>query len=94
MKKLKIGILSIAIMATVGLAFARSPKAHFLNTYIAVQKPGGFAWIEITDSNPISNYSCVAGIIECTEYMANTPPPDNTYPSGFTNEGFIFISNN
>lgn len=94
MKNLKVRLLALAVIATIGFAFATSPQSHLLNAYIPVKDAGGFTWIEITGSNPISNYSCVAGDIECTEYMGTTAPANNSYPSGFTNQGFIFIPNN
>jgi len=90
MRKLRAKLLILVIAATIGSAFTASSRASHLNTYIPVLKGAGFTWVQITPSNPLSNYTCVSGSIQCSEFTGSSAPADNTYPSGFSNEGHVY----
>ena len=88
MKKLKMTILTVAVIASIGSAFAMSTKApHALNTYYAQQNGSGWTW----HTSPPAHQTCKATTLQvsCTVEAASQPA-DNTMPSGITPTNFVY----
>lgn len=88
MKKLKMSILAFAAIASIGSAFALSPKAHRnLNTYYAEQNGSGWTW----HTSPPAHQTCKATTLQVScSVEAASQPADNTMPSGITPTNFVY----
>jgi hypothetical protein len=87
MKKIKMSLIAVAIIISVGASYAFSPRAHGFTTYYAV-KTGPTTWTWQTST---SGLSCTTDLnISCTGYVGSQPA-DNTVPSGFTTDGHVFF---
>ncbi|QEM07209.1 hypothetical protein DIU31_028295 [Mucilaginibacter rubeus] len=88
MKKIKMGLMALAAVSSIGSAFAFSPTAKpNALTYYAVStenpsQPNSFFW---TTTQP-ADKDCTAGSVGICTIVTNTAPTNNVVPSTHTSE--------
>lgn len=93
MKRVKMALMALSAMTSIGSAFAFSPAAHRnLTTYYAVKTGvnpnANFFW---TSTKPAATLSCQSTSLSaiCSIQTANQPQ-DGSVPSGHTANGTVY----
>jgi hypothetical protein len=87
MKRVKLGLMALTAMASIGSAFAFSPAAKpNLTTYYALKQSGSFIW---TTTQPSSACARTALKAICTIQTANQPV-DGMVPAGHTQNNTVY----
>jgi hypothetical protein len=90
MKKVKMALMGLAAISSIGGAFAFSPKAKKnATTYYAVKTVSGFHWqTNPPDPNQLSCQSTNnAGICSI---VTSTAPTDNVIPAGHSSDKMLY----